>query len=244
MNKLPFSGTSLLAIAMFAVISSSAMTSSFALAAPQDDIFSRPSDKKDAIKENATGESSGTTETAELAATSVTKESKAKIEQQSDGWFTISDDESMVDVRLPSKPTYKEFTWSPIAGREQRVNHIYNSLAKKGQISVDYSWWDMHEAPTTNKELKEALDGAVKGSVVNVFGELTRMDKIKLGKVQGREFDFNFTMNLPDGKTPKMSGQSRVFIKNNRRYQITVISYAGKEDEVLTKKLFDSLNIK
>ncbi len=236
MNKLSLSTTSLFVVALLASFSMSSTTS-----IAQDDIFSRPSDKDAEKKTDGEAEAP---KASQPAATSVTKESTAKIEQQSDGWFTVSDDKSLVDVRLPSKPTYKEISWSPIAGRKPLVNHLYKSLAKNGQIAVDYSWWDMHQAPANNKELKDALEGAVKGSVVNVFGELTRMDKVKSGDAEGREFDFKFTMNLPDGKTPMMSGRSRVFIKGNRRYQVTVISYAGKEDDDITAKLFDSLLIK
>lgn len=244
MNKLSLTKTSLFAVAFLAAITSFGVTSPEATAAPQDDIFSRPSDKKETKEADATSGETTEANSAASAPKTVIKESKAKIAPISDGWYSVSDDESMVDVRLPGKPTYKELSWSPIAGRGQLVNHIYTSLAKKGQISVDYSWWDMHEAPAKGKELKDALEGAVKGSVVNVFGELTRMDKVTVNKVQGREFDFRFTMNLPNGKTPMMSGRSRVFIKGKRRYQVTVISYAGKEDEALTSKLFESLNIK
>ena len=103
----------------------------------------------------------------------------------------------------------------------------------------------MHEAPATAKDLKNALDGAVVGSVANVFGKVTQPPaNVKSGKVNGREFEFDFTLNLPSGKTAAMQGRSRVFIKGKRRYQMTVINYAGKGDSSLTDKLFESLLIK
>jgi len=216
-----------------------ALTSSVAFAAPQDGIFSRASDKKAETTEKATEEKAESTGT-----TTVVKESSAKISQQTDGWFTVVDDNSMVEVRLPSKPVYKEVTFSPLNGRKSLVNRIHQSLSSDKQMIVDYSWWDMHETPTGRKQINEALDGAVKGSVVNVFGELSQMNPIKSGKVPGREFDFKFTLTAPNGKTSMMSGKSRIFIKENRRYQVTAISYAGKEDDDLTTKLFDSLIIK
>jgi hypothetical protein len=218
-----------------------ALAPSMLMASPlQDGVFSRTDDAR---AESA--ESSANTEVPQQqqATSSVAKESEARIDQQSDGWFAISDDDSKVDVRLPGKPKYKEVTFSPIAGRSAVVNHIYNSLTADKQISVDYSWMDLHEAPV-GRALKEALDGAVKGSVVNVFGELNRMDPIKSGQVDGRDFQFRFSINTPDGKTHMLSGHSRVFIQGNRRYQLNVIAPEGKEDEDMVKKLFESLVIK
>lgn len=248
MSKLHLSKTSLLAVALLALMWNSSW------AAPQDDIFSRPTDDIKALgdgegEEDPEGESSdvGETVTADPEPESPAAEpaeSKATIEAQSDGWFTISDEKSQVEVRLPNEPTYRELSWSPISGRKPLTNHIYRTLANKKQVSVDYSWYDMHEAPTTAKEIKATLEGAVKGSVVNVFGELTRMDMAKSGKVPGREFDFKFSMKPSQGKEMMMSGRSQIFLKGKRRYQLTVISYAGKEDRDLTQKLFDSLVIK
>ena len=241
MNHQSLKRISLLVMTLLASIAVSAA------AAPQDDIFSRPSDKKE-VTEAGSGDSEvAETEPAagdQTASETPAEESTARIEQQSDGWYTVIDDASGVEVRLPGEPTYKELSWSPIAGRPPLTNHFYNSLSKDKQISVDYSWYDMHEAPATAKALKATLDGAVKGSVVNVFGELAKMESVKSGKVNGREFEFKFTLNLPGGKSAAMSGHSRVFIKGKRRYQLNVIAYAGKEDKALATKLFDSLLIK
>ena len=238
MNKLHFPQTSLLAFVVFA------FASSVALAAPQDGIFSRASDKE-AKAADTTAETSAESksESQTAAATAVVKESTAQIEQQSDGWFTVVDNESMVEVRLPGNPKYKEITFSPIVGRSAVVNHLYNSVVNK-ETTVDYSWMDLHDAPTGKKQMKAALDGAVKGAVVNVFGQLDRMDPIKSGKVEGREFDFNFRWNAPNGKSLILSGRSRIFIKGNRRYQLNVICPKGKEDDDMVSKLFDSLIIK
>ena len=241
MNNSHFPQTGLLAFVVLA------LASSVSLAAPQDGIFSRASDKEakaaDTTAEASTPKSDTSAESQTAAATAVVKESSAQIDQQSDGWFTVVDDTSMVEVRLPGNPKYKEITFSPIVGRAAVVNHLYNSVVNK-QTTVDYSWMDLHDAPVGNKQMKEALDGAVKGAVVNVFGELTRMDAIKSGKVQGREFDFNFRWNAPNGKSIMLSGRSRIFIKDNRRYQLNVIGPKGKMDDDMVSKLFDSLIIK
>jgi len=249
MKKLHLS-KSLLAVAFLALIWDSSH------AAPQDNIFSRSGDKKvEALSdddpdlelgdpEQTTDEDPAETATdSETTGSNEPAKSTARIEGQSDGWFTVADETSQVEVRLPSEPTYQERSWSPISGRKALTNHIYLALANNKQISVDYSWYDIHEAPSTPKEIKATLEGAVKGSVVNVFGELTRMDMAKSGNVPGREFDFKFTIKLPQGKMAAMSGQSQIFLKGKRRYQLTVISHAGKEDKELTQKLFDSLII-
>ncbi|QEG25014.1 hypothetical protein [Mariniblastus fucicola] len=235
MAKSQISLSALFAIAIITLVSSAA------LAAPQDDVFKRPGEE---TKKNDTTESqaSETAQPKSTAPTSITKESSASIEQQSDGWFTIVDDASMVELRFPGDPSYKEITFSPVAGRPAVVNHLYNTLINK-EISVDYSWMELHESPT-GKQLNDALDGAVKGAVVNVFGQLDVMTKIKSGKVPGREFSFTFPIQTPDGKTHMLSGKSRIFIKDNRQFQLNVIVPQGKEDDTLTKKLFESFMIR
>ena len=244
MNQMPLK-RNMLVIALSTILAMLAFDLNSASA--QDDLFTRPSDKKkttEATGETEAAETKGDAQTEPAATDSVTKESSAQIEQQSDGWYTVIDDASNVEVRLPGEPKYKELSWSPIAGRPPLKNHFYNSLSADKQISADYSWYDMHEAPATPQALKNALDGAVKGSVVNVFGELKRMDTVRSGKVSGREFEFDFTLNLRSGKSAAMHGRSRVFIKDKRRYQLTVINYVGKGDSDLADKLFESLLIK
>lgn len=223
----------------FSTVAMVALLASPSIAAPQNDVFKRAGENKtDATAGETATESSDQTK---APATSVTKESDAKIEQQSDGWFTVVDDSAAVEVRLPIKPTYKEITFSPVAGRPAVVNHLYNGLHKGA--SFDYSWMDLHDAPK-GKQMTQALDGAVKGAVVNVFGQLDAMTKIKSGKVPGREFSFTFPIQTPDGKTHMLEGKSRIFIQENRQYQLNVISPQGKEDEDMVTKLFDSLIIK
>ncbi len=236
MNKPQIRQTGLLAFAIVALLSSSAF------AAPQDDVFKRPTDKK---AESPEAESS-TTKAAEQKTTtssSLKKESSAKITEQSDGWFTVVDDASNTEVRLPGNPKYLERSFSPIAGREAVVNHRYVVYPNK-ESSFEFSWMDLHEAPTTMKQLNESLEGAVKGSVVNVLGQLVQMEKIP-GGVNGREYEFTFSVANPkDKKDYVFSGRSRVFIKGNRRYQLDAIAIQGKEDAEATKQLFDSLIIK
>ena len=233
MNKPQILQSFLLAFAIVALLSSPAF------ATPQ--VFKRSTDKK----ADSTATESSTDKPAKKTATttsSVKKESSAKMTEQSDGWFTITDDVSNAEFRLPGKPTYLERSFSPISGRDARVNHRYVVYPNK-ESSFEFSWWDLHEAPT-GRALNNALDGAVKGTVVNVIGQLDRMDKIRSGSVPGREYDFTFTMNPTGKKDFTYSGRSRVFISGNRRYQLDVLTLQGKEDADATKKLFDSLIIK
>jgi len=236
MNKPQIRQTGLLAFAIVALISSSAF------ATPQDDIFKRSTDKK----AETTTKSSPTQQPTKTAATtsSVKKESTAEMTQQSDGWFTITDDASGTEFRLPVKPKYREKTFSPIAGQAAVVNHRHVAYPSKVS-SFEFSWKDLHEAPANHVQRSKALDGAVKGAVVNVIGQLDRVEKIKSGKVAGREFDFTFSLANPKTKKSTLySGRSRVFIKGSRRYQLDVLTPQGQEDPVATKKFFDSLIIK
>ncbi len=217
-----------------------ALLSASVVAAPQDDIFGRSSDKKtESTKTEATTETPAQT----AAASSVQKESTAEVSEQSDGWFTVVDAVSNTEFRLPAKPKYIERSWTPIAGRSAVTNHRYVGYPDK-ESSFEFSWMNLHEAPENGRQLSDALNGAVKGAVVNVLGQLDRVDKINSGRTQGREFDYTFTVTNPKSKKEfTFSGRSRVFIKGSRRYQLDVITVQGKEDKVATKKLFDSLTI-
>ena len=232
MTKSQFCSTILLAFAMMAV------TSSSAFAAPQD-VFKRADEKK---TEGAADKAEKSSEA--QAGAPVIKESPATIKQQSDGWFAIVDDTALVEVRMPAEPVYKEFTFTSVAGQPADTNHIHDTLVNK-EHNVSYSWMDIHNPPKGKaKSVTATLDGMVKGAVINVFGELGSMTKIKSGKVPGREFDFTFPINTPDGKTHMLYVKSRIFIQGNRQYQVSVTSAQGKEDSAMTTKFFDSLIIK
>lgn len=228
----------LLSLLTLAIVAASG---SVAEAAPQDNAFSRPSDNKNA-EAPAESEPVAKKEVEDVkTGISIAGQPNADITQQSDGWYTISDRDSNSVIRLPGKPKYKQVSFSPIEGRGALTNHLYTVIVN-GQSSVTYSWYDMHEAPKTGAQLKETLDGAVRGSVVNVLGRVDRMEGIKSGKIPGREFDFTFTVTPPKTKKELVySGRSRVFVSGKRRYQIDVLSPKGKEEAGPTKKLFDSL---
>lgn len=234
MFKLQSCLTLLLAIAVSPSIESTAV------AAPQEGVFKRSTDvetkKSDSPKEEVTKKKkpSGST---------ITKESNAKITKQSDGWVTIVDGDSNTEWRFPGKPIYKEFKFYPITGRDAVVNHFYKVLIDN-RTEVAYSWMDLHDTPTRGKQLNDTLEGAVKGAVVNVLGQLNQMEKITVNKVQGREYDYTFSLRDPRANSDLLiSGYARVFIKGNRQYQMHVLTPKGKEEPELTKKYFDSLII-
>jgi hypothetical protein len=215
---------------------------STAIAAPQEGVFKRSTDTETKKPDTSTEETKAIKK-ARPSGSTITKESNAKITEQSDGWVTISDDESNTQWRFPGKPTYKEFKFYPIAGRDAVVNHFYKVLIDN-RTEVAYSWMDLHEAPSRGKQLNDSLEGAVKGAVVNVLGQLNQMEKITVNKVQGREYDYTFSLRDPRGNSDLLiSGYARVFIKGNRQYQMHVLTPKGKEEPELTKKYFDSLMI-
>ena len=209
----------------------------------QEGVFKRATDEQ---PEKATSDADPVeSETSKKpVGSTVIKESTAEITKQSDGWVTIDDDASSSEWRFPGSPTYKEFKFSPIAGREPVVNHFYKILVD-GRTEVAFSWMDLHDSIPGGTKLKNALDGAVRGAVGNVIGQLSKMENIKLDKVQGREYEYTYSLRAPQGKKDIMiAGKARVFIKGKRQYQMHVLTPLGKEEPELTQKYFDSLIIK
>ena len=213
-------------------------------AAPvQEGVFKRATDDRPE-NDNSETPTTGNEAAKKPSGSIVTKESTAEITRQSDGWVTIKDDESNSQWRFPGDPIYKEFRFSPIAGRSPVVNHFYKILVD-GRTEVAYSWMDLHDSIPGGTKLKNALDGAVRGAVGNVIGQLNKMEKIKLQKVEGREYDYTYSLRAPQGKKDIIiSGKARVFIKGKRQYQMHVLTPVGKEEPELTAKFFDSLIIK
>lgn len=206
------------------------------------DLFKRPGEKssvepKEKSDADAKTEASKLTDPATPQAAGT--DSKARITQGSDGWYAVAGSASGADFRVPGKPVYKQRSFSPVVGRPALTNHMYSYNDPAGNYSIVVAWLDLHEAPASATQKKNALVGAVNGAVANTLGQLTRIANIKSGVHQGREFDFTFIFGEKN-----YSSNSRVFLAGKRQYRIDIISAKGKEDADLNKKVFESLLIK
>jgi hypothetical protein len=235
----------------------------------QEGVFSRSADENSSDNPPVTSEMPATEDSSILRAkdpkikpivsqnidSSSDVDSNVVVSSQSDGWFTISDKASGTQFRLPGALKYKARSWSPVANRRAVVNHRFFTNPDR-YTSFEFSWMDLHDAHTTQAKLDDTLDGVVRGSVNNTFGNLKSTEKVTLGNLQGREFSFSFTMQFPSevkkankDKTPieyerlEFFSHSKVFVNGKRRYQMDVITLKSKWDDVSAEKFFNSLII-
>lgn len=175
--------------------------------------------------------------------TSANSQGKGNFVAGENGWVKVEGSSGKATFQVPKEPRYKTVSFSPIAGREAITNHMYISVINAKQ-SVVVSWHDLHDEPTGSKEIKEALEGAVKGNVARVLGQLD--DKIKGVKVEGhpgREFDYSFSMKVNDKEEKILKATSRIILVGARQYQITMVATEGSEDKTVAMKVFDSFKL-
>lgn len=204
------------------------------------DPFRRPGEKSSSESKEKSDVKTEESNSADSAAPVVAgTDSQARITKGSDGWYAVAGSASNADFRLPGKPTYKERSFSSIPGRPAVTNHMYSYNDPAGAYSIVVAWLDLHEEPQSAAQKRNALVGAVNGAVANTLGQLTRIENIKTGVHQGREFDFTFIFG-----DKNYVSNSRVFLAGKRQYRIDIISAKGKEDAEMNKKVFQSLLIK
>ena len=162
------------------------------------------------------------------------------IEQQvdPDGWEILEPQDSKLAFRMPMKPRYVERSFSPILDRDPIIVRMHIATESKERSSV-LSYHDLHDQPSTPREIKEILEGAVKGNVARVLGRLDDIKEIKVDGFPGREFSFSYTQDKVIHHA-----FARVVLAGVRQTQITVLYSEGAVDGAFTEKLLNSLVVK
>ncbi len=140
-------------------------------------------------------------------------------------WRVISPSDAKATFQMPKKPRYIERTFAPVANKPPIKVHLYLATVKEGKATYIFGYHDLHEAPADRRTMNKALEGAVRGSVLNVQGKLLEdVTKIEFRdpygkKVPGRQFSYSY---LQGEKSYVVL--SRVFIVGKRQFQITALS--------------------
>ncbi len=101
-----------------------------------------------------------------------------------------------------------------------------------------FSYHDEHQQPRNRQNIKEYLDGAIKGGVARVLGKFEDQTEIMIGNYRGREFTYTCTQNDQNLKI-----RSRVIIVGKRVYQMNYIAKLENFDEQFAKQMFDSFQL-
>lgn len=136
-------------------------------------------------------------------------------------WIVIEPTGAFATFEMPKKPRYVERSFAPIKGRAQIKVHLHIATSEDKLSSYIFSYHKMLEPPNTVNAKKKALDGAMRGSVATVNGQLVaEPDEILLkdGKHPGRRFMYVYSQN-----ERSFVVLSRIYLVGSRQYQLSTV---------------------
>ena len=153
-------------------------------------------------------------------------------------WILMRPTGAQAEFKAPSKPRYVERSFSPVQNQPPIKVRLYQSLIKQKDEMYIFGYHDLHFAPTDKKRIEETLDGAVRGSFANVSGKLIGHAKIRYGKYPGRAYVYLYSFKE---KIYKVS--ARVFLVDDRQFQLSTIMPQDNFDDKMAKKFLESFRI-
>lgn len=116
---------------------------------------------------------------------------------------------------------------------------IYTFTAEDNQAAYIVAYSDYPEALVTQSEPDIILDGSRDGAVGNVGGTLINETRIDLQGNPGRALVIDTTTD--DGQDATVN--ARIYLVDNRLYQVLVVVPKGDEDEVDADGFLDSFSL-
>ena len=174
------------------------------------------------------------------SANSPPENSDQKPEFNTDHWETIAPTGARASFRMPKKPRYVERSFSPVKDEPPIKVRVHMTTVNEGLTTYIFGYHDLHEQPANQKIVDDTLNGAIKGSVANVLGQLLA-DPMKIKYTDnnmGREFVYACTQN-----EKKFIVTSRVFLVNRRQYQLTCLMEESVFDQDVANGFLDSFTI-
>jgi len=151
-------------------------------------------------------------------------------------WQEYRSQAGRYSILMPDKPKEQTQTVNSAAGSLDM--HIASFEDRSGAylvIYVDYPADMIHSG-----QEKDVLDGAMQGAVANVDGKLTRQQDFPLGKVPGREVEFDAPAK---GAQPATHIKVRYFLTNDRLYQVMVVAQQNPGLPTDAQKFLDSFKL-
>ncbi len=152
-------------------------------------------------------------------------------------WLKQNPDGANAEFRMPVQPRAMERSFKPVADRSQIVVKMQLSSIDGGQIVFVFSYHDLHDMPQGRAKINEILDGAVKGTVARVIGQLNADKTISLREYPGRKISYQFTQN-----GQPLKSESEIYLIGKRQYVLNTIFKESNYDPQLSEKFFDSFN--
>ena len=153
-------------------------------------------------------------------------------------WTVMRPTGADAEFKTPGQTRYVERSFSPVQDQPPIKVRLYQTLLKEKNEMYIFGYHDLHFAPKGNKRIDETLDGAVIGSLANVSGKLVGHAKIRYGKYPGRAYVYVYSFK---DKIYKVS--ARVFLVDERQFQLSTIMPRDQFDDEMAKKFLESFRI-
>jgi len=154
-------------------------------------------------------------------------------------WITITPTGARSSIQMPKKPRYVERSFSPIKDKPPIKVRLHLATVNEGLTTYIFGYHDLHEIPKTKKNVNDALDGAVRGSVANVLGQLLSSPTVIKYKTNlGRQFVYACSQ-----QEKKYIVTSRVFVVGKRLYQISCLMEESVFSAPVAEKFLQSFRL-
>ena len=168
-----------------------------------------------------------------------TKPAKKSSTTTEDGWTEITPTDAKASFQSPTKPRYVERVFTPVKDKPPIKVHLYQSVVNEGNITYLFVYNDLNETPKNEKARKDTIDGAVRGSVINVSGKLIGQPvRVKYKTHFGKQFSYRYVQG-----EKQFVVVSRVFLVGRRLYQITFLSLEKEFKEQLADRFLNSFRL-
>ncbi len=158
--------------------------------------------------------------------------------KQDDAWATVAPEGTGISLRMPKEPKVSKRNISPVADKTTTVHlHICN-LSPSNSFVFAYN--KLTDEPSTPQQIKETLDGAVKGAVARTLGDIIAMSNIKINGMPGREFTFKCIQGEKE-TVFKLKVMARAILVADTMYQLTYVAAEDEFSDEDARKFLDSV---
>ena len=155
-----------------------------------------------------------------------------------DTWFDVQPESAGAVFKMPSEPREVEREFTMPGGQVRKVS-MFLSAFHDEQTSIVLSYHDLNEEPRNNNRAQTVLDGAVRGAVANVLGNLESHTPIRIGRHHAR--DFVYTAEIQE---QPIKIASRVILAGKRVYSMAVVMKTENYSTDFCSGFFESFSLR
>lgn len=148
--------------------------------------------------------------------------------QATGGWIRYSSATGRFSILMPTQPKVQEQPVDTDAGK--LINHVFMAQSGTAAFAISYA-----DYPQNNADPQKVLDEVRQGAITGIKGTLISGKNITHKGFHGREFQ---------ASTQGALYTSRIFIVNNRLYQMVVVAPIGQLSAADINKFLTSFDLK